>query len=86
MKILVILLISWHLIGLIYGIKLTYNMLFEFSQITNEKEEYVYIEVSDLPMIMVLILCYSFMGAITALIYYSIECQNLKIKIGKRRK
>lgn len=86
MKILAISLISWHFIGLIYGIKLTYNMLIEFNQITNKKEEYAYIEISDLPIAMLLILCYSFIGAITALIYYLIKYQDLKIKIGKRKK
>ena len=83
----IIFLISWLLIGFIFGLKINTQMMFELNRIDDENSEYDYLTFDDILFLIPLLMLYSVLGIVSLLIWLVIQIDgDKKIIVTKRSK
>lgn len=83
----IIFLISWLLIGFIFGLKINTQMMFELNRIDGENSEYDYLTFDDILFLIPLLMLHSVLGIVSLLIWLAMQIDgDKKIIVTKRSK
>ena len=80
-----IFIISWLLIGFIFGLKINVPIMFELNRIDNENSEYDYLTFEDILFLIPLLILHSVLGILSLFIWLAMQIDNDEKIIVRRR-